>query len=262
MAGGGQGRALRSLFEQLGEAGLLAAQSFRNLFHRPWERRNFLIQLEEVGVRTVPVVTLTAAFGGLVFGLQTYTGFHRYIGPGSEAYGGSIISIGLVRELIPIWVAVMVSGRVASAMTAEIGTMRITEQVDALFSLGADPNKYLVVPRLAACLIMLPSLTLYGDLVGVFCGWLYNALMGVNSHAYVQGTLNYMEVWDVAVGLIKALIFGGVIAVVACWNGLRAEGGAKGVGRATTRTVVINAVVILILNFFLSKALPATLIPK
>lgn len=262
MAGGGPGRALRSLFEQLGEAGLLAAQSFRNLFRGPWERSNFLIQLEEVGVRTVPVVTLTAAFGGLVFGLQTYTGFHRYIGPGSEAYSGSIISIGLVRELIPIWVAVMVSGRVASAMTAEIGTMRITEQVDALFSLGADPNKYLVVPRLAACLIMLPSLTLYGDLVGVFFGWLYNALMGVNSHAYVQNTLNYMEIWDVAVGLIKALIFGGVIAVIACWNGLRAEGGAKGVGRATTRTVVINAVAILILNFFLSKALPATLVPK
>ncbi|MBM3297027.1 MAG: ABC transporter permease [Candidatus Aminicenantes bacterium] len=262
MAGKRIGRAVLSFFGQLGEVGLLAAAAFRGLFGRPWERRNFLLQLEEVGVRTVPVVTLTAAFGGLVFGLQTYSGFHRYIGPGTEAYGGSIISVGLVRELIPIWVSVMVSGRVASAMTAEIGTMRITEQVDALFSLGADPVKYLVVPRLAACLIMLPCLTLYGDLVGVFCGWLYNALMGVNSYVYVKNTLIYLEIWDLASGMIKALIFGAVIAVVACWNGLNAEGGAKGVGRATTRTVVVNAVSILILNFFLSKALPATLLPK
>ncbi|MBN2199990.1 MAG: ABC transporter permease [Candidatus Aminicenantes bacterium] len=262
MAGARPWRPVRTFFEQLGEVGLLAAVSFGNLFKKPWEKTNFILQLEEVGVRTVPVVTLTAAFGGLVFGLQTYSGFHRYIGPGTEAYGGSIISIGLVRELIPIWVAVMVSGRVASAMTAEIGTMRITEQIEALFSLGADPNKYLVVPRLAACLIMLPCLTLYGDLVGVFCGWLYNVLMGVSGFAYIQSAMIYMEIWDVAVGLIKALIFGAVIAVVACWNGLKAEGGAKGVGRATTRTVVISAVSILILNFFLSKALPATLLQK
>ncbi|MGB9004482.1 MAG: ABC transporter permease [Candidatus Aminicenantales bacterium] len=252
----------RSFFFQVGEVGLLLGTSFVNLFRRPWEKRIFIQQLEEIGVRTLPVISLTAAFGGLVFGLQTYMAFHRYIGPGAEVFGGSIISIGLVKELIPILVGLMVSGRVGSSMTAEIGTMKITEQVDALHSLGADPNKYLVVPRLAACLIMMPCLTLYGDLVGVVCGFLYNVLMGVNGYVYIQYARVYMEVWDVATGLIKAVIFGAVIAIIGCWKGLKTEGGAEGVGRATTQTVVLASITILILNFFISKALPNTLLVK
>ena len=251
-----------SFFHQLGEVGVLLGTSLVNLFRRPWETKNFVQQLEEIGVRTLPVISLTAAFGGLVFGLQTYMAFHRYIGPGSEVFGGSIISIGLVKELIPILVGLMVSGRVGSSMTAEIGTMKITEQVDALYSLGADPNKYLVVPRLAASLIMLPCLTLYGDLVGVVCGFLYNVLMGVNGYVYIQYARVYMEVWDVATGLIKAVIFGAVIAIIGCWKGLKTEGGAEGVGRATTQTVVLASITILILNFFISKALPNTLLAK
>jgi phospholipid/cholesterol/gamma-HCH transport system permease protein len=246
-------------FEQLGEIGILLARTLRNFFRKPWERELFLQQLEEIGVRSLPVVSLTAAFGGLVFGLQTYTGFHRYIGQGSEAYGGPIISLGLTKELIPILVGLMVTGRVGSAMAAEIGTMRITEQVDALFTLGADPNRYLVVPRTMASIIMLPCLTLYGDIIGIACGYLYNAIMGVNRTLYWRNTLLYLELWDIVSGLIKALVFGLVIAIIGCWQGLNAEGGAEGVGRATTRTVVIASISILILNFFLSRMLPANI---
>jgi phospholipid/cholesterol/gamma-HCH transport system permease protein len=248
-----------SFFEQVGEVGLLLGRTLRNFFRRPWEGKIFLQQLEEIGVRSLPVVSLTAAFGGLVFGLQTYMGFHRYIGQGSEAYGGPIISLGLTKELIPILVGLMVTGRVGSAMAAEIGTMRITEQVDALFTLGADPNRYLVVPRTMASIIMLPCLTLYGDIIGIAGGFVYNAIMGVNRTLYWRNTLMYMEIWDVLTGIIKAVVFGLVIAIIGCWQGLNAEGGAEGVGRATTRTVVIASICILILNFFLSRMLPATL---
>jgi phospholipid/cholesterol/gamma-HCH transport system permease protein len=145
-------------------------------------------------------------------------------------------------------------------MAAEIGTMRITEQVDALLSLGADPNRYLVVPRTLACVLMLPCLTLYGDIIGIACGFIYNTyIMGVNRVIYLRNTLMYLELWDVTSGLIKAAVFGLLIAVIGCWQGLKAEGGAEGVGRATTRTVVIASITILIVNFFLSKALPSTL---
>lgn len=254
-------RARPSLFfEQLGELGLLAFKTFRNIFRKPWERKIFIQQLEEVGVRSLPVVSLTAAFGGLVFGLQTYVGFHRYIGPGSEAFGGPIISLGLTKELIPILVGLMVSGRVGSSMAAEIGTMKITEQIDALSTLGADPNRYLVVPRIVACFVMLPCLTLYGDIIGIAAGFFYNVfIMGVNRIIYLKNTLLYLELWDVISGLIKASIFGAIIAIIGCWQGLRAKGGAEGVGRATTRTVVLSSINILIVNFFISKVLPSTL---
>jgi len=246
--------------EQLGEVGSLAARTFRSIFRRRWERGMLVRQLEEIGVRSLPVVTLTAAFGGLVFGLQTYIGFHRYIGPGSEAYAGPIISLGLSKELIPLLVAVMVSGRVGSAMAAQIGTMKITEQIDALYSLGADPVRYLVAPRTIAGVVMVPCLTMFGDLVGMAAGYFYIVIaMGVNGHIYIQNTMLYMELWDVATGLIKAAVFGAVIALIGCWQGLKTRGGAEGVGRATTRTVVISSITILILNFFLSKAMPASL---
>jgi phospholipid/cholesterol/gamma-HCH transport system permease protein len=227
---------LLSAFEQLGAVGWLFFKTLKNLFRRPREHQILLQQLEEIGVRSMPVVSLTAAFGGLVFGFQTYTGFHRYIGPGSEAFAGPIITLGLAKELIPILVGLMISGRVGSSMAAEIGTMKITEQIDALHSLGANP------------------------IIGILCGYFYNVvLMGVNRVMYVQNTLMYLEIWDVATGLIKSCVFGVVIAIVGCWQGMETEGGAEGVGRATTRTVVISSISILILNFFISKLLPSTL---
>jgi phospholipid/cholesterol/gamma-HCH transport system permease protein len=247
-------------FCQLGEIGLLTVKTFRNLFRPPFEKKIFVQQVEEIGVRSLAVVSLTAAFGGLVFALQTYVGFHRYIGQGSEALGGPIISLGLCKELIPILVGLMVSGRVGSAMAAEIGTMRITEQVDALHTLGADPNRYLVVPRVLASFVMLPLLTLYGDFIGVVCAYFYNVVgMGVNRVIYLRNTLLYLELWDIASGMIKAAIFGVVIAIIGCWQGINTEGGAEGVGRATTKTVVVASICILILNFFLSRGLPSSL---
>ncbi|MBC7362258.1 MAG: ABC transporter permease [Candidatus Aminicenantes bacterium] len=251
---------LNNFFYELGQVFELTVQAVKGIFQKPFEKRIFLQQLEEVGVNSLPVVSLTAAFGGLVFGLQTYLAFHRYIGPGSESQGGPIIAVGLCRELIPILVGLMVAGRVGSAMAAEIGTMKITEQIDALLSLGASPIKYLVVPRVLASLIMVPCLTLYGDVIGIFGGFTYNVyLMHVNQTLYVQNTLKYFEIWDVSVGLIKAVVFGLVIAIVGCWQGMTTEGGAEGVGRATTKSVVVASISILILNFFLSKILPATL---
>jgi phospholipid/cholesterol/gamma-HCH transport system permease protein len=251
---------LSNFFYELGQVYELSRQTIRGIFKKPFEKNNFFQQLEEVGVNSLPVVSLTAAFGGLVFGLQTYLAFHRYIGPGSESQGGPIIAVGLCRELIPILVGLMVAGRVGSSMAAEIGTMKITEQIDALISLGANPVRYLVVPRLLASLIMLPSLTLYGDFIGIFGGFIYNVyLMRVNQTLYVQNTLRYFEVWDVSVGLIKAVVFGFVIAVIGCWQGMTTEGGAEGVGRSTTRAVVVASITILILNFFISKILPSSL---
>ncbi|NOR15293.1 MAG: MlaE family lipid ABC transporter permease subunit [Candidatus Aminicenantes bacterium] len=248
-----------NFFEQFGELGLLFLETLKNLFRRPRETGIFIQQLEEIGVRSLPVVAITAAFGGLVFGFQTYTGFHRYIGSGSEAYSGAIITLGLTKELIPILVGLMISGRVGSAIAAEIGTMQITEQVDALFSLGADPVRYLVVPRTLASLTMIPALILIGDIIGIACAFGFNLLMGVNAYIYMKNTLLYVEVWDVVTGLIKGGVFGVVIAQVGCWQGLKTRGGAEGVGRATTRTMVIAAILVLILNFFISKALPGDL---
>lgn len=246
--------------EQFGEVGLLLYRTLQNLFKKPREHRILIAQLEEIGVRSLPVVSLTAAFGGLVFGLQTYYGFHRYVGPGSEAYGSAAVSVGLATEFIPILVGLIVSGRVGSSMAAEIGTMKITEQIDALFSLGANPIRYLVVPRMLAALFMLPCLTLFGDAIGIYCGYFYNVvLMGVNGTVYVQHALRYFEIWDLLKGLIKAAVFGVVIVIIGCWQGLKTEGGAEGVGRATTRTVVISNIAILILNFLMSKGLPVSL---
>jgi len=243
--------------QQMGEVAILMGRTLRDFFRRPFEARIFIQQLENVGVNSLAVVSLTAAFGGLVFGLQTYSGFHKYVGPGTEVYSGPIISVGLCKELIPLLVALMIAGRVGSSIAAEIGTMKITEQIDALSSLGADPNRYLVVPRALAGIIMVPILTMYGDMIGIFCGFFYNiVLMGVNRVVYIRNALLYFEFWDVCVGLVKALIFGFVISTVGCWQGMRAEGGAEGVGRATTRSVVISSICVLILNFFLSKALP------
>jgi phospholipid/cholesterol/gamma-HCH transport system permease protein len=247
-------------FEQLGEFSQLFGRTFRSFFQKPWEGKIFLQQLEEIGLRTLPVVSLTAAFGGLVFGLQSYYGFHKYIGQGTEAYGGPIIAVGLVRELIPILVGLMVAGRVGSSMAAEIGTMRITEQIDALFTLGADSVRYLVAPRTAAAFFMLPCLTLFGDFIGIACAQFYNViLMGVNGTVYWRNTLMYLDLWDVLSGLVKAAVFGVLIAIIGCWQGLETEGGAEGVGRATTRAVVLASISILITNFFMSEFLPANL---
>lgn len=246
--------------EGIGEISFLFYQTIINIFRKPWEKRIFIKQLEEIGVNSLPVVTLTAAFTGLVYALWGYIGFHRYIGPGSEAYAGPVIALGLVKELIPVLVGLMVAGRICSSFAAEIGSMKVTEQLDALYTLGAEPIKYLVVPRTIAAFIMLPLLTVYGDAVGLFFSYSYMVyLMKVNKYLYYSITLQYIETWDLITGLIKASSFGVIIAIVGCYYGLKTEGGAQGVGKSTTNSVVLASILILIVNFFWSKFLPSTL---
>jgi len=247
-------------FEGIGEVSFLFYQTLINTFRKPWEKKIFIRQLEEIGVNSLPVVTLTAAFTGLVYALWGYIGFHRYIGPGSEAYAGPVIALGLVKELIPVLVGLMVAGRICASIAAEIGSMKVTEQIDALYTLGADPIKYLVVPRTIAAFLMLPLLTIFGDAIGLLCSYGYMVyIMKVNKYLYYSITLQYIETWDVITGLIKASSFGIIIAIIGCYYGLKTEGGAQGVGRSTTNSVVVASILILIVNFFWSKFLPSTL---
>lgn len=238
----------------VGEISMLIATIFRKIFKGRFEKKVFFAQLMEIGNRSLPVVSLASLFTGMVLALQTIIGMKRF---GGEMYVGSVIGISLTKELIPVLTGLMVAGRVGSAMAAEIGTMKVTEQIDALFTLGADPIKYLVIPRFIAAMIMVPVLTAYGDAIGLIGGKFVSVqLMGINPVLFNEFLLLYTEWWDVTSGLIKAIFFGAIIAIIGCYKGLRTEGGAEGVGRSTTSAVVVSSILILIADFFLAKILP------
>jgi phospholipid/cholesterol/gamma-HCH transport system permease protein len=206
-----------------------------------------------VGVRSVPVVAITGMFIGMVMAVQTYNQFHRM---GLATRLGSVINITLVRELGPVLAATMLAGRVGSAMAAELGTMRVTEQVDALATLGAHPLHYLVVPRLFACALLVPLLTIMADFMGIMGGALIcTHVFGVESHHYWHHSEQYVAMWDVWMGVVKAFFFGVSIALVSCHRGLNSQAGAEGVGRAATEAFVASFVVILVLDFFLAVLL-------
>jgi phospholipid/cholesterol/gamma-HCH transport system permease protein len=209
--------------------------------------------MEEVGVRSLPVVLITAIFTGAVLALQTHSGFKRF---GAEGLVGSVVSLSITRELGPVLASIMVAGRVGSSMAAELGTMRVTEQIDALITMATDPVRYLVLPRFIASLLMLPILVVFADLIGILGGYIVavNAL-GTSSTTYINRTLQYLEFADVSVGLIKAVVFGMIITIVGCQMGFYTEGGAEGVGRATTRAVVGASILILISNYVLTALL-------
>ncbi len=241
----------------VGEISILIADVFKKIFKKPFEKKVFLAQLMEIGNRSLPVVSLTSLFTGMVLALQTYIGMKRF---GGEIYVGSVVGISLTKELIPVLTGLIVAGRVGSAMAAEIGTMKVTEQIDALFSLGADPIKYLVVPRFLGSIIMVPILTAYGDAIGLIGGRFVSVqLMGVNPVLFSEFLLLYTEWWDVTTGLIKAIFFGAIIAIIGCFKGLKTEGGAEGVGKSTTSAVVVSSISILIADFFIAKILPFSL---
>jgi phospholipid/cholesterol/gamma-HCH transport system permease protein len=202
-----------------------------------------------VGVRSVPVVGLTGMFIGMVLAVQMYYQTSR-MGVGSRM--GGVLNVNIVRELGPVLAAVMLAGRVGSAMAAELGTMRITEQVDALSCLGTHPLHYLVVPRLLACTLLVPLLTIFADFMGVMGGaYLATRYYGIEPHFYWYHTANFVGLWDLATGIIKAVFFGVVIGLVSCHRGLNSQAGAEGVGRSATEAFVASFVVILILDFFL-----------
>jgi len=209
--------------------------------------------MQEVGVRSFPVVIITAAFTGMVLALQSFTGFKRF---GAETMVGTVVALSMTRELGPVLTGLMVSGRVGSAMAAELGTMRVTEQIDALYTLATNPIKYLIVPRFLASTFMLPILVIFADVIGIVGGYLVSVqILGTNPTLYVRRTWNYLELNDLYSGLIKALFFGMIIAIISCYQGFNAQGGAEGVGKATTRAVVFSSLTILVSNYFITAFL-------
>ena len=239
--------------EEAGQGIILFARTIRNLFRRPFPVKLTIQQMEEVGVMSMPVIIITAIFTGAVLALQTYTGFKRF---GAEGLVGTVVALSMTRELGPVLASIMVAGRVGSAMAAELGTMRVTEQIDALVTLATDPVHYLVVPRFIASTIMVPFLVIFADIIGITGGYIVAVtILGTSSSTYINRTYQYLEFSDITAGLIKAAVFGMVIALVGCHMGFYTKGGAEGVGRATTRAVVGASILILICNYFLTAML-------
>ena len=219
----------------------------------PYELREWLRQMVRLGFDSIPVVFLTAMFTGMVMALQTFNGFHRVH---AESFVGSVVALAMLRELSPVLVALMVTGRVGSAMAAEIGTMRVTEQIDALKALATEPVHYLFVPRVIAGIVMLPFLTILGDALGVFGGYLVAVkMMGASPVVYEQNTYQFLTMNDVWSGVIKAAVFGLILTLTGCIRGYYTTGGAEGVGRSTTAAVVNASLIILLSDFFLTRLL-------
>jgi phospholipid/cholesterol/gamma-HCH transport system permease protein len=234
-----------------GELALLGGRSLARLFRRPVELGAWLRQMDQIGVRSLGVAGITTVFTGMVLALQTA---YSLPGLGVKYYIGTVVSKSLVRELSPVLVALIVGGRIGAGMTAELGTMKVTEQIDALRAMAADPVKKLVVPKLGATLLMLPALTLLGDLLGVFGGSLIAVYeLGLTFSFYWNDVAAALTLSDVASGVGKSFFFAFFITTVACHHGLTASGGADGVGRATTNTVVLASILVLISDFFLTK---------
>jgi phospholipid/cholesterol/gamma-HCH transport system permease protein len=219
----------------------------------PYDWRQLFQQMVRVGVQSLPVVALTALFTGMVMALQAYRVLVRF---SAEGYVGSLVAVSMVRELACVLGALMIAGRCGSAMGAELGTMRVTEQIDALEVLATDPIHYLVVPRVWATTFMLPLLVALADAIGIYGGYVVAVIMmGANPVTYTSNSFQFMELNDLTSGLIKAAVFGLLIAVIGCQKGFYTSGGAAGVGRATTQAVVLASIAILIADFFLTKIL-------
>jgi len=215
--------------------------------------RLLMPQLYFIGTRSLPVVMLVGAFVGAVLGVET---FDQFSAIGQENRLGGIIHISVVKQIGPVLAAVMIAGRVGGAVSAELGTMRVTEQLDALRVMGADPIAYLVVPRVLACLIMVPVLTIFSDLLGIFGGYIVTVRgFDVNATEYWDFSATFVSNWDLFTGLIKSVVFGGVIGLISCYKGFHCRQGAEGVGRAATDSFVVSFIVIIVSNFFLAKLL-------
>jgi len=235
----------------VGRLTLFALSGVINIVRPPFYTRLFGRALMEMGWFSLPVVALTALFTGMVLALQSSTGLSRF---SAETAMPSLVVLSITRELGPVLAGLMVSGRVGAAMAAEIGTMRVTDQIDALTTLSTDPMKYLVAPRLLAGTIALPLLVLVADILGVFGGFFVATIkLGFNAATYVTTTLAYMQTQDVVSGLVKAAVFGFIIALMGCYHGYNSRGGAQGVGAATTLAVVSASVLILAFDYALSE---------
>jgi len=247
------GAAVLSSVESVGDFALFSLGVLHQLVLGRPRRRVMLETMYTVGVGSIPVVVVTGVFIGMVLAVQGYASFHHL---GMETRIGSVINASLVKELGPVLAATMLAGRVGSSMAAELGTMRVTEQIDAIRALGANPVRQLVVPRFLACFLLIPMLTIVADTVGIIGGWVFSTqFLDVNSHFYWVHSRSFVTAFDVMTGLIKSVFFGGAIALVSCYHGFHCQAGAKGVGRAATVSFVVSFVAILALDFFLGLVL-------
>lgn len=245
----------RQVFDRVGEIGDVSLFSLRALGWSLRRRPRWSVLLPifyAIGVQSVSVVAITGTFIGMVLAVQTY---HEFQMMGLETKMGSVINISLVKELGPVLAATMLAGRVGSSMAAELGTMRVTEQVDALTALGTDPIQYLVVPRFLACLLLIPLLTLMADFMGVIGGaTVCTQVLGVDSFAYWKHSRDFVEALDILAGVLKSLFFGAAIALISCHRGFNSKAGAEGVGKAATEAFVFSFMAILFLDFVLGLA--------
>jgi len=243
--------ALTAPLAAIGRVALFALQVVCHLFRPPFYPREFLHALMQIGWFSLPVVGLTAVFTGGALALQIYSGGARF---NAEAVVPSIVAIGMVRELGPVLGGLMVAARVASSIAAEIGTMKVTEQIDALVTLSTNPVKYLAVPRVLAATLAVPVLVGVGDAIGIAGGWLVGVnRLGFNSATYLQNTVDFLESWDVVSGLWKGAAFGFIVALMGCYHGMNSGRGAQGVGAATKSAVVGASVLILATNYILTE---------
>jgi phospholipid/cholesterol/gamma-HCH transport system permease protein len=244
----------RTFLDGLSAIGRLALFTLRALLlsvRPPYYPRLILRQMIEIGYYSLPVVGMTAVFTGMVLALQTYTGFSRF---NAETAIPNVVVLSITRELGPVLAGLMVAGRIGAAMAAELGTMRVTEQIDALTTLSTNPYKYLIAPRLIAGLAMLPVLVATADVIGVLGGYLVSVYkLGFNPGSYLQNTIDFVEFLDVFSGLVKAAVFGFIVALMGCYHGFHSRGGAQGVGKATTNAVVSASILILISNYIVTE---------
>jgi phospholipid/cholesterol/gamma-HCH transport system permease protein len=237
-------------FGTIGRVARFAGNGVSHCVRRPIYLRIIGRQMIEIGYYSLPVVGLTAVFAGMVLALQSYTGFSRFSAEGAVA---NVVVLSITRELGPVLAGLMVAGRIGASMAAEIGTMRVTEQVDALTTLSTNPIKYLVTPRLIAGLTMMPLLVLVADVIGVLGGYLVAIYkLGFNSANYLQRTYDFLQADDVVSGLVKASVFGFIITLMGCYHGYNSKGGAQGVGNATTNAVVSASILILCFDYILT----------
>ena len=245
--------AMRLLLKFVAEVGgitRLLLQAFYHTFRPPYRWRLLIDQMKKIGYESLPVVCLTALFSGAVLVLQTGYQIDKF---GAKHFAGGIAAIALAREIGPVFTAIVVSGRVGAAMAAELGSMKVTEQIDALRSMAVDPVEYLVVPRLLAALVMLPALTIFSDAVGILGGYMVGTRLLEIPHAvYVNVTEYYLSLKDIFSGIGKTVVFGGIVAIIGCYFGLTTTRGAEGVGRSTMIAVVTCIVLIFLSDYFMS----------
>ncbi|MBU2053886.1 MAG: ABC transporter permease [Proteobacteria bacterium] len=244
------GRAVLENVEEMGKILLLFVSVLAWMFRPPLKLRNIFKQMEFVGVKSIFVVVLTGTFTGMVMALQGYHGFRMF---SAESLVGSTVALGMTRELGPVLTSLMVTARAGSAMAAELGTMRVTEQIDALYVMAVNPVKHLIVPRVIAGVLMVPLLTVVADFVGILGGYFVGVhVLGINSGVFVKNITRLVELDDIYNGLVKAACFGLILSLIGCYKGFNTRGGAEGVGRATTEAVVLASISILISDYFLT----------